>query len=198
MKKNMNRTGVLILIGIFLIFYIITTFLLDKRNLSKDIPAVEEPTVTESVNHDNEIAIVNNLYNQFRMLYDVVNNKFTVSQEDVIVIGGVTYKRITNFDEAMNNIFTENGIKKYIDDLKSYFAYTDGDYYLAGNLVSYQTYYFRGDDTHIYILDSKENEIDGLIYERWTGNNKNTLARIKVVNKDGKWLVDNIEILATE
>ena len=59
---------------------------------------------------------------------------------------------ITNFDTVTVNLFTDNGLSKYISDLGSYFAYTDNKYYLAGNLVSYQTYYFRGDNTNIYSL----------------------------------------------
>ena len=96
------------------------------------------------------------------------------------------------------NIFTSNGINKYIRDLGSYFAYTDQGYYLAGNLVSYQTYYFRGDNTNIYITEASDNQIDGIIYEKWTSENKNTLALIKVVFENDKWLIDNIEILSTE
>lgn len=197
MKKNMNQIGVLILIGIFAIFYLITTYLLDKRNLSKEIPETKEPIVIVN-NDENEKSIVKNLYDNVKILYDVVNNKFTVSQDDTITIGNIIYKKITNFDEIMNNSFTENGIKKYLNDLNSYFAYTENGYYLAGNLVNYQTYYFRGDDTNIYITSSSESEINAIIYERWTANNKNTLATIKVVNNDGNWLIDDISILATE
>ncbi len=198
MKNNMNRIGVLILIGIFAIFYLVTTYLLDKRNLNKEVPLKDDEVIAKSNNHEEEVMIINNLYGNIKILYDVVNNKFIVSQEDTINIGNIVYKKITNFNEVMNNLFTENGIKKYISDLDSYFAYTEDGYYLAGNLVTYQTYYFRGDDSHIYIIDSTEDVINGIIYERWTANNKNTLATIKVVNKEGKWLVDNIEILATE
>ena len=43
---------------------------------------------------------------------------FKVDQDDTIVIGDITYKKITNFDSVMNNIFTLNGQKKYINDLK--------------------------------------------------------------------------------
>ena len=198
MKNNMNRKGVLILIGIFILFYIITIFFLDKRNINKKIPKKEETETNENINYDNEKAIINNLYKEVKILYDVVNNKFTVDQTNPIVIGNITYKKITNFDDIMNNLFTENGIKKYIETLGNYFAYTDEGYYLAGNLVSYQTYYFRGDTTNIYITDTKENEIDGIIYEKWTTNNKNTLATIKVVNDNNNWLIDNIDILSNE
>ena len=80
----------------------------------------------------------------------------------------------------------------------SYFAITDNGYYLAGNLVSYQTYYFRGDNTNIYITSASSHEINGIIYEKWTSNNKNTLATIKVVKENDRWLIDNISILANE
>ena len=87
---------------------------------------------------------------------------------------------------------------KYISDLGSYFAIMGEEYYLAGNLVSYQTYYFRGDKTNIYVTDVNDNEINAIIYENWTSNDKNTLATIKVVKVDNEWLIDNISILANE
>ena len=64
-------------------------------------------------------------------------------------------------------------------------------------MVNYQTYYFRGDNTNIYVLDANENEINAIIYERWTSNNKNTLATIKIVKED-RWLIDNISILSND
>ena len=69
---------------------------------------------------------------------------------------------------------------------------------MVGNLVNYQTYYFRGDGSNIYIIDSTDSEINAIIYERWKTNNKNTLATIKVIKEEGKWLVDNVEILSAE
>lgn len=198
MKRDLNKMGVIILIGIFLLFYIIAAILLDKKNISKNVINTEEPVIEENENFENEKNIVSNLYKEVKILYDVVNNRFKVSQEDTITMGDIVYKKITNFDEIMNNLFTSNGINKYINDLGNYFAYSEDGYYLAGNLVTYQTFYFRGDETNIYITDSSANEINGIIYERWTSNNKNTLATIKVVNKEGKWLIDSISILATE
>ena len=198
MKKDMNKIGVLALIIIFVLFYIEAVFFLDKRKINKEVPKVDETIVKENNNYDNEKEIIANLYKEIKVLYDVVNNKFTVNQDDTIIIGNTTYKKITNFNEIMNNLFTENGIKKYINDLGGYFAYTDSGYYLAGNLVSYQTYYFRGDTTNIYIENADANSINGIIYEKWTTNNKNTLATISVVKENDKWLVDNITILSNE
>lgn len=197
MKKNMNYIGIFILISFFLLFYIITNFLLSKEDKKENI--IENNTIKdETNNYQNEISIITNLYNDVRILYDVVNNKFKVDQDDIIMINNIPYKKITNFDMVMNNLFTNNGINKYISDLGNYFAYTDSGYYLAGNLVTYQTYYFRGDKTTISIISSNEYEINAIIYEKWTSNNKNTLATIKVVKENNKWLVDNINIIATE
>ena len=194
----MSRVGIIILLVIFILFYFITTFLLDRRNLNKNVTPNTEIVTQEEVYYDKEKNIVNNLYQNVKILYDVINNKFKVDQDDTITIGDIVYKKITNFDEVTDNIFTMNGIDKYVKDLGSYFAHTEGGYYLAGNLVSYQTYYFRGDSSNIYIIDANSKEINGIIYERWTSNNKNTLALIKVVYEDDKWLIDNIDILATE
>ncbi len=198
MKKNLNLIGVLILVGIFAIFYLIASYFLDRRNLSKDVPAKEEVITEIDTNYEKQKNIVSNAYNNFRMLYDVVNNKFTVDNDNTITIGDNTYKKITNFDEIMNSTFTKNGIDNYITNLNNYFAYTEDGYYLIGNLINYQTYYFRGDETNIYIMDAKDDEINAIIYERWTSNNKNTLATVKLVMTGGKWLVDDIDILKTE
>lgn len=197
MKKNLNHIGIIILLVLFLLFYLITTFLLDKRNISKTPIEKPEPEVKETTDLEAK-NIITNLYNEVRVMYDVVNNKFTVDQEDTITIGDIVYKKITNFDEITNPIFTETGKAKYISDLGNYFAHSDNGYYLAGNLVSYQTYYFRGDETNIYVTGSSETEINGIIYERWRSNNKNTLATIKIIKKEGAWLIDNIDILASE
>ncbi len=198
MKKNMNMIGVMVLLGIFLLFYLITTFFLDRRNLTKEVPPKEEVNTKDEINYEKQINIIKELYDDIRILYDVVNNKFVVDQDNTITIGGIVYKKITNFNNVTDNVFTENGVKKYINDLSNYFAYTEDGYYLVGNLVNYQTYYFRGDETNIYVTNAKENEIDAIIYERWTTNNRNTLATIKVINKDGVWLADDINILKSE
>ena len=92
--------------------------------------------------------------------------------------------------------FTDNGTKKYLQDLKTYFISYKDNYYLAGNLVSYQTYYFRGDTTNIYIISSGDTEIEAIIYEKWSSNNKNTLATIRVLKDNGVWLIDDITILS--
>jgi len=199
MKKDLSNIGILILIGLFMVFFVIASFLLDKRSLNRNINNDNNiVNKVENLNNEEEKNIVNNLYEKVRILYDVVNNKFMVSQDDTITIGDIVYKKIINFDEVTSNIFTANGVNKYIHDLGNYFAYMDSGYYLAGNLVSYQTYYFRGDSSNIYITDVTDNTIDGIIYEKWTSNNKNTLALIKVVFENDKWLIDNISILATE
>ena len=196
-KNKISFYGIIILICVFISFYFITTFFLDKMKHDEEIPT-DIPAVNDQNNcYEDEKEVVTQLYQDVKMLYDVVNSKFKVSQEDVIVINGITYKKIINFDEVVGNLFTSNGLSKYINDLGSYFAYTDEKYYLAGNLVNYQTYYFRGDDTNIYVIDANENEINAIIYERWTSANQNTLATIKIVKED-KWLIDNISILSNK
>lgn len=197
MNKNMNKVGMIIVITFFVLFYLIANFFLERRDINRNDIETNTPIV-ENNSYNHERTIINNLYQEVRILYDVVNNKFKVDQDDTIVIGDITYKKITNFNETTSELFTENGRNHYVDDLGNYFAYTENGYYLAGNLVSYQTYYFRGDNTQIFITDSSDSEINGIIYEKWTSNNKNTIATVKVVNIDNKWLIDNINILATE
>ena len=198
MKNKMSFYGILILICIFVSFYFISSLFLNNMKHDEEITDKNPAIDKDNVELVNEKEIVDGLYQDVRMLYDVVNSKFKVDQEDIIVINNITYKRITNFDETVGHLFTDNGLSKYISDLGSYFAYTDGKYYLAGNLVSYQTYYFRGDSSNIYILDKDDNVINAIIYEKWTSNNKNTLATIRVINENGSWLIDNISILANE
>ena len=193
----MSFYGILILIGIFISFYFVATLFLEgmkhDEEIDEDIPAVEE-----NMSYADQKEVVTQLYQDAKILYDVVNSKFKVSQDDVIVINNITYKMIVNFDEVVAGLFTSNGLNKYISDLGSYFAVTSDKYYLAGNLVNYQTYYFRGDNTNIYVLDANENTINAIIYERWTSNNKNTLATIRVVKENNSWLIDNISILSNE
>lgn len=199
MKKNMNYIGMLIILGFFILFYVITTILLDRRGIDTNNTVDADNGISyENNDYKDEEYIVNKLYQNVRILYDVVNNKFKVSQDETIVIGDITYKKITNFEEITSSLFTSNGVNKYVSDLGNYFAYTNDTYYLAGNLVSYQTYYFRGDETNIYVIDANDDYIKAIIYEKWTSNNKNTLASIRVVKNNNDWLIDNIDILATE
>lgn len=198
MKNRMDLKGIFILICIFISFYFIATIFLEKYKHDEEIIDNDNVINDTDINYVDEKEIVNNLYQNVRMLYDVVNSKFKVSQEDIIVINNITYKKITNFDEVVNGIFTNNGLSKYINDLGSYFAYTNNEYYLAGNLVSYQTYYFRGDDTNIYVLDANSYEIKAIVYEKWTSGDKNTLATISIVKENNEWLIDNIDILDSE
>ena len=197
MKNKMSFYGIIILICIFLSFYFIASVFLNNmkhdEEIIDDVPAIND----NDTDYKDEEEIVTSLYQNVRMLYDVVNSKFKLDQEDIILINEITYKRITNFEEVVGNLFTSNGLSKYINDLGSYFAYAYDSYYLAGNLVNYQTYYFRGDNTNIYILNASDTEINAIIYERWTNNNKNTLATIKIV-KDNRWLIDNISILSSD
>lgn len=197
--KKLNYIGMLIVLGFCLLFYILATFFLD-RHTDKNENKVnnDNEIIYNKEDYSGEINIISSLYRDARILYDVVNNKFRVDQDEVIVIGDITYKRINNFYDVMGNIFTEDGIKKYISDLDGYFAYKDDEFYLAGNLVSYQTYYFRGDNTNIYITSSSEEYINGIIYERWTSNNRNTLATIRVKKVNDNWLIDDITLLSTE
>ena len=55
------------------------------------------------------------VYKIFQIYIDDICEKFSV--------GDITYKKITNFDEVMNNLFTEQGRDKYLDDFSNYFAY---------------------------------------------------------------------------
>lgn len=194
--KKMNYIGMLIMISFFLLFFVIATILLNRRDLNQTKVDTDNNVSYENKDYHNETIIISNLYKDIKILYDVVNSQFKTEQNNTITIGNIIYKKISNFDEITNNLFTENGKKKYISDLGNYFATTENGYYLASNLTNYQTYYFRGDNTNIYIVNANEYEINGIIYERWTSNNKNTLATIKVVNENGAWLVDNITILS--
>ena len=143
MKKRMDLVGISILICVFVSFYFITSLVLDNVKHTEEID--DENLGIEEIDpsYVNELDIVSRLYQNVRMMYDVVNSKFKISQDDVIMIDDITYKKIINFNDIMNGVFTTNGRDKYISDLGSYFAIMDDEYYLAGNLVSYQTYYFR-------------------------------------------------------
>ena len=199
-NKKMNYIGILILVVIFGLFYAITTFFLDRKVPSNQVEVLP-PTTEEmdsGLSNTEYVHIINNLYSDLRILYDVVNTKFKVSQEDTLSVGEITYKKITNFDEVMNKIFTEKGINKYLNDLDNYFAITDNGVYIAGNLVTYQTYYFRGDDTNIYVIDKTDETVTAIIYEKWTSNGTNTLATIDLVKVNREWRVDDVTILSNK
>lgn len=197
-KDRMDLKYITILICVFISFYFVASIFLDKYKHDEEIDNNDNAIVEDNPSYIDEKKIVTDLYQEVRILYDVINSKFKVAQNDVIIIDNITYKRITNLDTVTSNIFTLNGLNKYISDMGSYFAYTNDIYYLASNLVSYQTFYFRGDDTNIYIIDTSDNVINAIIYEKWTSNNKNTLATIKVINENNRWLIDNVSILSSE
>ena len=113
----------LILIVLFLLFYFVANYFLAKE-IDKDKQEIDNSQVISPA-YENEKKIVENLYSKVKILYDVVNNKFKVSQDDVIILGDITYKKITNFEEVMVN-FTSKGIDKYIKDMGSFFAYSNG------------------------------------------------------------------------
>ena len=184
MRDKITRNGILILLSLFLAFYLITNTYLSKHNPRNEAVKPEDTVIKKEDNYEEEIKIVNGLYNNVRMLYDVVNNKFKVSQSDTILVGDVTYKRITNFSSVVSSYFTDNGTKKYLQDLKTYFISYKDNYYLAGNT------------TNIYIISSGDTEIEAIIYEKWSSNNKNTLATIRVLKDNGVWLIDDITILS--
>ena len=198
MKDNkLNLIGMIILIIFFSLFYCITTFLLNKRVETNRVSIENNETEVEK-SESKEESIVSSLYSDVRMLYDVVNNKFKVSQDEFQVVGDITYKKVTNFDDVMNKYFTSNGVKNYLEFFNSYFLILDDEVYLAGNLVSYQTYYFRGDNTNIYVIDKTDNNIKAIVYEKWISNNTNTLALFDVVKENNEWLINDISILSSK
>ena len=109
MKNKISFYGIVILICLFISFYFIASLFLNNmrhdEEIKEDIPAVSD----KDNDYDDEKQIVTQLYQNVRMLYDVVNSKFKVDQEDVIIINDITYKKITNFDEVVGDLFTENG-----------------------------------------------------------------------------------------
>lgn len=107
----MNLKGMLVLVVLFLLFYFVANYFLAK-GIDKDKQEIDNSQVV-SETYENEKKIVENLYSKVKILYDVVNNKFKVSQDDVIILGDITYKKITNFKEVMVN-FTSEGVDKYI------------------------------------------------------------------------------------
>ena len=54
----MNRIGLIILIGIFIVFYLVTTFFLDRRNINRNIPVKEDIVTDTSNNYDDEKEII--------------------------------------------------------------------------------------------------------------------------------------------
>ena len=46
--------------------------------------------------------------------------------------------------------------------------------------------------------DVSDDKIEGIIYEKWKSNNRNTLATIEVVKDGNDWLINRIDILSSE
>lgn len=193
-KNKLNFYGIVILILLFISFYFLATFFLDRVKPDKEVDEDLPPITSVDKNYTKEKDVVLNIYQKVRLIYDVVNSQFNTTSDDSIIINDIVYKKITNFDDVTKNLFTLNGLNKYIRDLGNYFVYLNEKYYLASNLTNYQTYYFRGDNTNIYVINANQEEINAIIYEKWTSNNKSTLATIKLIKED-RWLIENISIL---
>ena len=80
MKKKMDLIGILILICVFVSFYFITSLVLDNVKHTEKLD--DENLIIEELDpsYTNELDIVTRLYQNVRMIYDVVNSKFKVSQ----------------------------------------------------------------------------------------------------------------------
>ena len=85
------------------------------------------------------------------------------------------------------------GIGNRLSSQPDYISYAK---YMSSNFFMSQKLFYD------YVLQEETSnpnaEINAIIYEKWTTGNKNTLATIKVVMKEGKWLVDDISLLSTE
>ncbi len=53
MGKNLNRNGIIILVCMFILFYFVTTFFLNKRNISKNVIIPDESIVSVKNDCDN-------------------------------------------------------------------------------------------------------------------------------------------------
>ena len=81
--------------------------------VEEDIPSISE----NDNSYTKEKEIVLKSYNKVRLIYDVVNSQFKVSSDEQVIMNDKVYKRITNFDDITNGVFTLNGINKYINEI---------------------------------------------------------------------------------
>lgn len=156
----------------------------------------KEPYVDPSVNAPN----IDNIEEFVLYYYDAV----TYASHDFIVDWNDPTDKITNYDEVMKNLFTENGIKIYeTEQPLLYFedgvaCFDAGDDHYDETLVDLQVKDIKKEENKITATVIKTRAIAPMVYtdETWDKENwerKDYETEFVMIKENGKWLVDYFE-----
>ncbi len=166
----------MIAIGILSLLLIIVLFSTDFKQLKRD--RVAKKIATE----------------QFDKLLSIhtFNNVFKIDEEQ-IEIDDLWYKKILNYEEVLNENFTENGKKILNENFKKYILQIGNNYYIKLDELNFETEYNKSQFKKVEVT---ENRIDyniktsiKFIDQKGTLDNK-----IILIKEKDKWLIDNYKI----
>ncbi len=112
---------------------------------------------------------------------------------EVVEMNGLQYKKITNYEELINGMFTENGKNVVNENLRDYILRIADVYYLKLDELNIETEYKNSK----YIkVDVKDNRIEYNVNTKINFiDQKGTLEnKIVLVKENNKWLIDDYKI----
>lgn len=112
---------------------------------------------------------------------------------EVVEMNGLQYKKITNYEELINGMFTENGKNVVNENLRDYILRIADVYYLKLDELNNETEYKNSK----YIkVDVKDNRIEYNVNTKINFiDQKGTLEnKIVLVKENNKWLIDDYKI----
>lgn len=113
--------------------------------------------------------------------------------DEQIRIDELLYKKILNYEEVINNTFTENGKQIINENLRKYVLTIGDNYYLKLDELNFETEYKKHRFEKVEVLNEKLNfkiksQIN-FIDQKGTLDNQITLIKEK-----DKWLIDTYEL----
>ncbi|MDD4547210.1 MAG: hypothetical protein PHI05_00450 [Bacilli bacterium] len=158
----------------------IVVIILGVKLLSKDARQEREAKrlVTESY---EKLLVIHSLGDVFK----VDNN--------IVEMDELQYKRITNYEEVINEMFTENGKNVVNENLRDYVLKIADVYYLKLDELNNETEYKNSKYIKVEVIDNRieynVNTKINFIDQKGTLENK-----IVLVKENNKWLIDDYKI----
>ena len=112
---------------------------------------------------------------------------------NIVEMNGLQYKKITNYEEVINGMFTENGKNVVNENLRDYILRIADVYYLKLDELNNETKY---KNSKYVKVDVKDNRIEYNVNTKINFiDQKGTLEnRIVLVKENNKWLIDDYKI----
>lgn len=112
---------------------------------------------------------------------------------NIVEMNGLQYKKITNYEEVINGMFTENGKNVVNENLRNYILRIADVYYLKLDELNNETKY---KNSKYVKVDVKDNRIEYNVNTKINFiDQKGTLEnRIVLVKENNKWLIDDYKI----